>query len=247
VTTTTGCWSDTTNERPRFFPRQLIGADDLNRQQDYHRQKLREHNRLLHGWGVVCGCGVEAAPTTERPGQIRITPGYLLTPQGDSVLIRADVLFDVATCAVDSDDRCAFARPCPQPTRRRVGDQRQVYLAVRYIECDARPVRVAPGGCSCDDAECEYSRVVEAYELTCLDELPRTHAPLEPDCEPSSLRSRYGDCPQCPDDPWVVLASMVVIESDRFHVGKIIPSGRRFLPSVGMLGDHVHCMDSRNR
>ena len=42
-------------ELPRYYPRQLITPADLTLEQDYFRDRLRRHNRLLHGWGVVCG------------------------------------------------------------------------------------------------------------------------------------------------------------------------------------------------
>ena len=42
-------------ERPRYFPRQLISDVELTLEQQYFRDRLRRHNRLLHGWGVVCG------------------------------------------------------------------------------------------------------------------------------------------------------------------------------------------------
>ncbi len=42
-------------ERSRFFTGQVLTADDLQREQDYHRDKARLHNRFLHGWGVVAG------------------------------------------------------------------------------------------------------------------------------------------------------------------------------------------------
>ena len=37
-------------ERSRFFTGQVLTADDLQREQDYHRDKARLHNRFLHGW-----------------------------------------------------------------------------------------------------------------------------------------------------------------------------------------------------
>ena len=52
----TGC--DTMLERVRYFPRQLLPADDLSAEPDYLRERARRHNRYLHGWGVVCGCSV---------------------------------------------------------------------------------------------------------------------------------------------------------------------------------------------
>ena len=210
-----------TTTRLRFFPRQRIGADDLNHEQEYHRQKLREHNRMLHGWGVVCGCDVQPAPTAEKPWQVRIGPGYLVTPQGDSVTVRADVRFDLATCALSSTDGCAFARPCPPVTRRRLPESATVYLAIRYAECESRPVRVSAPGCSCDDAECQYSRIVEAYEVGCLDTLPATHRPdaVEP-------------CIECPPDPWVVVATITLPATGRDPVTDVDPSAnRRVLPS----------------
>jgi hypothetical protein len=56
-------------ERPRFFPGQLVGADELNLQQEYFRNRLRLRNRMLHGWGVVCGALVCLAPK-KRPTNV---------------------------------------------------------------------------------------------------------------------------------------------------------------------------------
>src|SRR5215467_13182077 len=89
------CMHEIGLERVRFFPRQLIGAEDLRLEQEYFRQKLRRHNRFLHGWGVVCGCEVKPAPTAEKPWRVRICPGYVLTPQGDEVMIGSEALFDL--------------------------------------------------------------------------------------------------------------------------------------------------------
>jgi hypothetical protein len=232
-------------ERMLFFPRQLIGADDLNRAQDYHRQKLREHNRMLHGWGVVCGCGVRAEPTTERPWQVRIEPGYLVTPHGDTVSIRADVLLDLATCAVDSTDQCAFARPCPPITRRRLDASRTVYVAVRYTECESRPVRVAAPGCSCGDDECQYSRVVEAFEVGCLEKLPGTHQATTRECD-EVLAQRTLPCAPCPEDDWVVLATITLPERESTRVKNVDPIlHRQLLPSAGALQEMVRCLMAR--
>ena len=47
-------------ERTRYYAGQLVGPDDLTEDQRYFRERLRRHNRLLHGWGVVCGARVRA-------------------------------------------------------------------------------------------------------------------------------------------------------------------------------------------
>jgi hypothetical protein len=205
VSTTIEHGQNGTAERMRYFPRQLISADDLNQEQAYHRAKLREHNRFLHGWGVVCGCDVQAAPEKKRPWRVRVCPGYIITPQGESIWIRSEVYFDLANCFLQSKDPCAFARPCPPITRRELTEN-VTYLAIRYSECTARPVRVAPTGCSCDEAECEYSRIVDAYELCCLSRVPETHAASPYECRELFEGNSIVPCPDCPEDPWVVIA-----------------------------------------
>src|SRR5215211_7302343 len=37
--------------QPRYFPRQVVTADDLTADQEYFRERLRRHNRMLHGCG----------------------------------------------------------------------------------------------------------------------------------------------------------------------------------------------------
>jgi hypothetical protein len=203
--------------RVRFYPRQLLEAEDLRQEQAYHRERMRRHNRYLHGWGVVAGCQVQAEPTTERPWQVRICPGYLLTPQGDDILIRQPATFDIADCTLSGGDPCAFARPCP-PVSRRALVARTLYLAVRYIECEGRPVRL-PGdrcGCGCGDGgggggghvRCEYSRIQDGFELCCLSDLPSTHLAADPECDALCQGTLLPFDADAAVDPWVVLATV---------------------------------------
>jgi hypothetical protein len=58
-------------ERPRYFPRQLITADDLILEQEYFRNKRRRHNRLRLGRGVRC----EGLPATAGDWKPRALEG----------------------------------------------------------------------------------------------------------------------------------------------------------------------------
>ncbi len=49
-------------ERLRYFYGQVLGAADFRAEQDYFREKLKLHNRCLHGYGVVCGLEVVPKP-----------------------------------------------------------------------------------------------------------------------------------------------------------------------------------------
>jgi hypothetical protein len=205
-------------ERTRFFARQLVGPEELTADQLYFRGKHRRHNRLLHGWGVVCGARV--MPDPDKDCGVIVEPGYALGPWGDEIVLPHRVKVDlckqdvngdaVSPCGGDLDPWCTDVRT----TRP---DDKPLYVAVKYAECDSRPVRVTGCGCGCDDAECEYSRIRDSYAIRVLSELPTSHQRM------SRLESMYGllwgmaclggkgrACPPCPAEPWVVLADVTL-------------------------------------
>ena len=142
-----------TLERVRFFPRQLLSADDMIADQYYFREKIRRHNRFLHGWGVVCGLQVAPDPTRGIPWRVRIDPGYAIDGNGDDILVDEPVYLDVAQCGPG-----ARTDPC-EPDRMRGGGaagRESVYVTIKYAECVARPVRAMPAGCACEEVACEY-------------------------------------------------------------------------------------------
>src|SRR5579864_4392637 len=97
-----------TLERPRYFPRQLITPVELTLEQHYFRDKLRRHNRLLHGWGVACGAQVclVTDPITRdlKPWTVSVQPGYILGPYGDEILIDQAQVIDLRTSGAVSGD-----------------------------------------------------------------------------------------------------------------------------------------------
>ena len=258
-------------ERVRYFPRQLLTADDMAVEQDYFRQKLRRHNRYLHGWGVVCGCTIEVAPTATLPWQVRVCPGYAVGPQGDDILIDDCVLFDLKT-GLQPPDPCTVKWPCP-PTGEMPSTEsgrNLVYLAVRYAECYTRPVRVHPAGCGCDETSCEYSRVRDAFELKLLWQLPECHvkAKAADAAWCTQLKAQAGSsgnempallagavvqvrpapplppCPECCDEPWVVLATLQLPEQQSTAIAQDAVSylQRRALWSTTAIQTALHCM-----
>lgn len=198
-------------ERPRFFPRQLVTPDDLTLGQDYFRNKLRRHNRYLHGWGVVCGTKV-VMPATPKAWKVVIQKGYILGPYGDEILIEQEICFDVRTrcLSVTSGDACGEVIDplCPDQTLDPRPSSKPAFLAVRYKEMPSRPVRVQPVGCGCDDTLCEYSRWRDGYEVCVLDACPPSHQTAPPKWDDVIKPHGIPDCPPCPDDPWVVLAKV---------------------------------------
>jgi hypothetical protein len=216
-------------ERTRFFPRQLVAPNDLTQDQIYFREKLRRHNRLLHGWGIVCGARVDISEGCT----VIIRPGYVLGPYGDEMVIDPELTIDVckpdSVGALDCFDRDPWCRDVT-----RLADGSTVYLAVRYVEHETRPVRVPGCGCGCDEAECEYSRTRDDYEVKVLTELPRDYEAAAMSAwenTHSCAGGRDRPCPRCPEGPWVILADLVL--SGGSIVEPVGEAHRRYVAAFG--------------
>ena len=219
-------------ERPRYFDRQVITSVEMNLAGQYWRDCLRRHNRLLHGWGVVCGARV--CPVIEdgkvQPWRVTVQQGYILGPYGDEIVIDCARQYDLRTGSTSGavGDSCV-APPDPWCSDVYVPrDAKEcLYVAVRYKEFLSRPVRVPLIGCGCEESQCEYSRVRDGYEISAIDECPSSHrcddpaktqkgtggGPTDPRGEWLARKGFHRDCPPCPSEPWVVLAK-VCFESD---------------------------------
>jgi len=230
-------------EQSRYFSRQLVTADLLTQDQDYYREKRRLHNRLLHGWGIVCGLEVKAnsvsgPPLTGAPLNVTICPGYALSPQGDEIYVPTEVQFDLGQCIAGQGQSVLCTSPCAPVVPGAVNPESTFYIAIKYAQCLSNPVRVTPLGCGCDDTACEYSRIREGFEVTCLGSLPDSYPETHP--ELPVLCSAVKDtgvvaCPLCPDSPWIVLATVRVIG----NVPKLKPQYRRVLLSTAVMQEYL--------
>lgn len=227
-------------ERTRWFRRMLVGPDDLIQDQRHELAARRRHNRLLHGWGVVCGLRVAAGQ--EEPCKLVVEAGFALGPWGHEIVVPKDVTIDA--CAEDMDGNaagpCGDVDPWCTPVRVARNPDKPLYLAIRYAECDTRPVRVFGAGCGCDEAECEYSRTRDSYTIKLLTELPKSHRDLkQPDWQTVLECPENGPrpCPPCPDEPWIVLADIRVTGDQITQIDCI--SHRRYVVSFAEL--YVTC------
>lgn len=136
-------------ERPNYFYGQLLDVADLQAEQDYHRDKLRLHNRMLHGWGIVEGLFVTPGAST---GEIQIAPGMALDPTGNEISVCDAVTADVAAPLAGSP---------------------QVFVAIRYTEELVKPLPPLVGA---EPDDVQYSRIRDSYEVAVLTEAPATGA-----------------------------------------------------------------------
>jgi hypothetical protein len=237
-----GCSDPVGLERTRFYSRMLVGPDELTQDQTWIRDTLRRHNRLLHGWGVVCGCDVTQQTDAQGepvPWVVCVDQGYVLGPCGDEIVVDCPTTFDIrgstgqlGPCSPPADPWCADVHVDRRP-------EQTIYVAIRYDEILTRPVRSLAGcGCGCDDAECEYSRIRESFALSALEALPDSYrdrpglADLQSATRCGRERMRaVRPCPPCPTDPWVVLADVKADAAGLLSIDPIV--NRRYVVAFG--------------
>lgn len=190
-------------ERVRFFPRMLLSVEDMITESDYFRKKLKRHNQYLHGTGIVCGLEVTSVPSPAPPTAVQIAAGYALGPYGDEIFVGEPLILDLAKCRLG-----AATDPCePNIIRGGNGTGETLILAIKFDECFARPVRAMPAGCACEDEDCEYSRIRDSFQISCLDHIPA--APTIPPLCDFVHDAGLLTCPN-PTEPWVVLARVTL-------------------------------------
>ncbi|WP_328432584.1 hypothetical protein [Streptomyces sp. NBC_00453] len=144
------------SERPLWFTGQLVGPEDLGQWNTWALARKRRHNRLLHGWGLVFGADVKTAQTPQNtpiPGTVDISPGFVLSPQGNEIAIDGPVRVDVRTLS-------------PVGPSGALDPAHQFFVAVRYDE--------SPGGAA------GQTRMTEGFSLGLLDTLPQIYTAPDP-------------------------------------------------------------------
>jgi hypothetical protein len=171
--------------RPLYEEGERLGAEELQAQQDHRRQRLRRHNRLLHGWGVVCGLRVVPDPDPDRLWRVRVCPGYALGPYGDEILVPCASRVDVA-------ERLWEAPSAAPPF---------AFIGVRYHEEPGTAIPQAPALCGCPAPSLLPSRVRDGHRVDVLWSARRLRPSAVDLCRP-----RLARCPPCPPSPYVLLA-----------------------------------------
>ena len=228
-------------ERTRYFSKMLVTADDLTKDQNYYLEKRRLHNRLLHGWGIVCGLEVRGNPKSGAPLNVTICPGYALSPQGDEIYVPTEIQFDIERCIVGQSAPCHS--PCAPVVPDDVISTMPFYIAIKYDECMSHPVRVPPVGCGCDDTVCEYSRIRDSYEVRCLGSLPdsdgENYQVQNTLCDAVNTSKVVAFLP-CPESPWIVLAKVEIeVNVDQIRAPVLYSDCRRVLLSTALIQAHL--------
>jgi hypothetical protein len=196
-------------ERLKYFYGQMLGVADLQAEQNYFREKLKLHNRCLHGYGVICGLRVSALPpdrecppsTGANSGSSPAEPPQP-APAPPAEASAATAPADPKPGCVQID--CGFALDCEGNeivVRRRVvldlwkalsradreslkANPAPVYLSVCYCEEPSDLVRPVIADACGVVRECAYGRLREGFRITASLEPPLADHRCEPCCQP---------------------------------------------------------------
>src|SRR4051812_49103196 len=138
--------------RNAYFYGQLLGVANLELEQEYGIRQRKLLNRLVLGWGVVCGLDVEVSDDGTR---VRVLPGLGIDRAGRELVVPDPSPWTAIPQAV-LDDAVAHGADC--------GEHPCVEVLLCYHECRGDPQPVYAGDCECLDP-CAPSTLSERYRI----------------------------------------------------------------------------------
>jgi hypothetical protein len=207
------CKELTSVKRPSFFSGQMLTATDLREEQYYHREKIKQHNRYLHGSGVVCGLWVVPAEPA-KPRTVVVKPGLALDAWGREIVVPEPIEFELSKQSSYADS---------------------VYLVLEYREHPTDPVPGYNGPVNDSEENIILTRIFETYQLTLRQKPPEISDDISQQlCELviKALREGMGavrlhallcelvsqPCQPCESDPAVTLARIDFSVSKPNHI-----------------------------
>ena len=198
---------------PNYHFGMLLGVEDLKAEQGFHVGRLRRHQRLLHGAGVVAGFDVGFDATDF---ELRVGPGYAIDALG------RDLVVEVAQCVSlplwwlehrGEDQFHDIATPDDATL--------DLDLVVCHATCLGSPVPAIAEPCAGDAADVAYSRICETARLV-LVRAPQA-APAPPPASFHLLRMWLGLAGPRTDADGNVLASDQWL-IDQWHALQALPA-----------------------
>ncbi len=141
-------------KRVRYFDGMFMTEGEFKDEQEYHNQKRALLNRMLRGWGVVCGLNATIVPDSST---ISITPGLALDCEGHEIWVKEEAAKDLSDLQAGT-----------------------YYIAIEYQEEDTPDTsKDYSSDKDCAEEPCKSSRIGEYWNLRLLAEknIPKCHKP----------------------------------------------------------------------
>ena len=136
-------------ERNNYFYGKQFTVRDLLQEQSYFNDKRHLINRMVLGWGVVCGLDVY---WNSEKRKLVVEPGMALDCCGHEIIVceKQYLSFD------ENDEDC-----CLEDRQRPVG---KFVLCLEYHECKTEPIDFPAAGCD-EKGKTEHNRIRERFKL----------------------------------------------------------------------------------
>ncbi len=236
-------------KRTRYFHGMLMTDRDFKEEQIYHNDKRKLLNKMLHGWGVVCGLEIKPIPNSRT---IVIKPGMALDCKGNEIYVPEEYSLNIDRIIKSG---LSPKLPCVEPPSEI--NEKKLYIIIRYNDryTDQVPI-YAPGG-GCEEKTCENSRIQEGYCFELVNEINTKCCPTplrksgtkddpchtytkDEDIRTFLCEDFLMPCPgNCCDDIFVVLGSICLnMNSDTDPIESSMINNwdcRRYVMSFGLL------------
>jgi hypothetical protein len=234
-------------ERNRYFTGKFMAPRDFEADQLYFVSHERLHNRLLHGWGIVCGLRVVEHPNEDcRDRWVVVKSGVAIDCCGRVLVLRKDKAFELPLPRPSDDTGEQTAQTSEQEPAT---GPFLVCLRYREEQIEYVPALYAEAGCDPKRHEANRIRECAVVEVCSLDDVEpgcwrsrggSMDTPCRDDCD-EDVPGPGGVClePSCPCGHAVPLALIRFdpdAPDDRFTIEE---DGRRRLPPPADLLTHV--------
>jgi len=224
-------------ERNNYFHGKMLSVRDLEAEQRYFNEKRWLINRMVLGWGIVCGLEVRY-----ENGCLFVSPGLALDCCGHELLVCERQALSPATIAEQlgvGGPKPLYDSKTPEQSKAEEGTESYPQeaipwaLCLEYHECKFEQVTPTSTCDSCDDDDepgRQYNRIRDHYKLTIRlrdDACPKDH---EPFCCPYDglghdksihqvLVEQSRECRKCKECECVLLATGTLVrDGEKFRV-----------------------------
>jgi hypothetical protein len=189
-------------DRPLYFDRQLLQAEDLSLEQGFGDFRLALLARNCIGWGVAAGLILRIEAGGASAGALSVSPGYALTPMGREVYLPAEVRFDAIEALIR--ELCRDMPDCTNVdapgTAENRGSSVTAWVIARIAEQDGGLRTAFPEGCGHPGNNTRPSRRCGGarIEIVCAIAPPHCDPPLDDECQHRTVCGPWG--PELPED-----------------------------------------------
>ncbi len=148
-------------ERNNYYYGKLMTVRDYFAEQCYFNEKRWLMNRMVHGWGVVCGLDVKRIlkdPNDPTKGysdtKVKVTEGLAIDCCGREILVCEDQYIDLNPIKSE----------CHQEKVRKE-DLQNLVICLEYNECKSESINIKSGACD-QKEKSQFNRIRDSFKIS---------------------------------------------------------------------------------